>query len=61
MANKDGRPLVENPRNQVLGVRVTKEEYEQVKAYSSEHQQSISQTVLEGLKLLYQLEGRRDK
>ena len=31
MANKDGRPPVENPKQSVLGVRVTLEDHERIK------------------------------
>ena len=45
MANKDGRPPVENPKQSVLGVRVTIQDHK-----------TISQVVLDGLELLYNKE-----
>ena len=53
MANKDGRPPVENPKQSVLGVRVTLEDHERIKTYAAEHHKTISQVVLDGLELLY--------
>ena len=43
MANKDGRPPVENPKQSVLGVRVTLEDHERIKTYAAEHHKTISQ------------------
>jgi len=57
MANKDGRPPVENPKQSVLGVRVTAEDHERIKQYAAEHHKTISQVVLDGLDLLYEKEG----
>lgn len=56
MANKNGRPLVDNPKQSVLGVRVTTADHERIKEYAAQHHQTISQVVLEGLDLLYNKE-----
>ena len=56
MANPYGRPQVENPKQSVLGVRVTAEDQEKIKKYASDHHQTISQVVLDGLDLLYNKE-----
>lgn len=56
MANKDGRPPVENPKQSVLGVRVTLKDHERIKTYAVEHHKTISQVVLDGLDLLYNME-----
>lgn len=53
MANPNGRPQVENPKQSVLGVRVTVEDHEKIKKYAKDNHQTISQVVLEGLDLLY--------
>lgn len=57
MINKGGRPQSDNPKQSVLGVRVTTEEHERIKQYASLHHQTISQVVLEGLELLYTKEA----
>ena len=56
MANKEGRPPVENPKQSVLGVRVTVDDHERIQKYAAEHHKTISQVVLEGLDLLYKNE-----
>lgn len=56
MANKDGRPPVENPKEKILGVRVTVGDHERVKRYAASHHQTISKVVLDGLELLYSKE-----
>jgi len=50
--NVNGRTPLENPRNKVLGVRVTSEEHEQITQYAKEHRKTISQVVLERLEFL---------
>jgi hypothetical protein len=59
MANKDGRPPVENPKLSVLGVRVTAKDHERIKKYAAEHHKTISQVVMDGLELLYNMEETR--
>ena len=61
MKNKSGRPQSENPKQSVLGVRVTTEEHERIKQYAIRHHQTISQVVLEGLELLYNIEETESK
>lgn len=56
MKNKGGRPQVDDPKQSVLGVRVTSTEHERIKQYAKRHHQTISQVVLEGLELLYKKE-----
>ncbi|SHK77868.1 hypothetical protein SAMN02745136_03325 [Anaerocolumna jejuensis DSM 15929] len=53
MAHAGGRPQSDNPKQSVLGVRVTAEEHEKIKKYAAQHQQTISQVVLEGVELLF--------
>lgn len=61
MANKDGRPPVENPKQSVLGVRVTIQDHERIKKYAAEHHKTISQVVLDGLELLYNKEETKQQ
>ena len=51
MANKDGRPPVDDPKQKILGVRVTVSDHERIKKYAAEHHKTISQVVIEGLDL----------
>ena len=52
MANKDGRQPVDDPKQKILGVRVTVSDHERIKKYAAEHHKTISQVVIEGLDLL---------
>ena len=52
MSNKDGRPPVDDPKQKILGVRVTVSDHERIKKYAAEHHKTISQVVIEGLDLL---------
>ena len=52
MANKDGRPPVDDPKQKILGVLVTVSDDERLKKYAAEHHKTISQVVIEGLDLL---------
>ena len=52
MANKDGRPPVDDQKQKILGVRVTVSDHERIKKYAAEHHKTISQVVIEGLDLL---------
>lgn len=52
MANKDGRTPVDDPKQKILGVRVTVSDHERIKKYAAEHHKTISQVVIEGLDLL---------
>ena len=52
MANKDGRPPVVDPKQKILGVRVTVSDHDRIKKYAAEHHKTISQVVIEGLDLL---------
>ena len=57
MAHKMGRPPVENPKQSVLGVRVTVEYHEKIKAYAARHHQTISEVMIEGAEILFAREG----
>ena len=59
MKNKGGRPHSDNPKQSSLSVRMASADYEKVKQYAAEHQQTISQVVLDGLNLLYNKEENR--
>ena len=52
MVNKDGRPPVDDPKQKILGVRVTVSDHERIKKYAAEHHKTISQVVIEGLDLI---------
>lgn len=49
-----GRPKEPNPRDKTIGVRLTEEEHKRLLAYTEDHNQTITQTVVEGLNYLYE-------
>lgn len=51
---KVGRPKEVNPRDKIIGVRLTEKEYNELLAYNETHNQTITQTVVEGLNSLYE-------
>lgn len=51
---KIGRPKEVNPRDKTIGVRLTGEEYKKLLAYTENHNQIITQTVVDGLNYLYE-------
>lgn len=49
---KTGRPRLENPRSESLFIRVTKDEYKEIKGYAQKHNLSLTQTLVMGFKEL---------
>lgn len=45
-----GRPKVANPKTISIGVRLTQEQYDKLKAYSKESGKTITEIVIAGLK-----------
>lgn len=43
---KMGRPRLEIPRNERLHLRLTEQEYMDIKAYATEHNLTITQTIV---------------
>ncbi|MDO5156639.1 MAG: hypothetical protein Q4D51_11810 [Eubacteriales bacterium] len=54
-----GRPKEENPRDQKITIRLTKEEREELMAYTDKHDQTITQVVSDALSLLYEKDGNQ--
>ena len=52
MSPRTGRPKTENPKNERLHVRVTKEEKEKIMKFSSESGFSILETIRAGIEKL---------
>lgn len=53
---KMGRPKQDVVKERGVTVRMSNEEHQKLKAYSERHQQTISETIKEGINLLYQAE-----
>lgn len=53
---KMGRPKIENPRTWKVSVRFSDDDYQTLKNYAAAHDLTMTQVLLEGLKLMYQAE-----
>ena len=51
---KVGRRKVDKPKEKILGVRLTAEEHEELRKRAEEHNLSMTQAVLKGIRLLYE-------
>lgn len=49
---KMGRPKADNPRIRSVTVRMTPDQYEELLSYSQKHDQTVTQTILQGYNLL---------
>jgi hypothetical protein len=50
---KKGRPKLDVTKNKVVTLRMSGEEYKRLRDYSEDHQQTITDTIKEGVFLLY--------
>lgn len=53
---KTGRPKSENPKKNLIGLKLTEEEAAKLKEYASKHDMTITQVLQKGLDMLYALE-----
>lgn len=58
---KTGRPRLENPRARGIFIRLTESEHTDIIEYARKHDQTITQTLVEGFKALQQQEASFDK
>lgn len=58
---RTGRPRLDNPRSQGIFIRLTEDEHTDIKEYASEHNLTITQTLVEGFRLLQKHDKARDK
>lgn len=49
---RTGRPRLENPRSEGVFIRLTRDEKTAVLKYAEEHDQTITQTLVDGFRLL---------
>ena len=57
---KVGRHKIETPKDKMIGVRLTAQDYELLKMRATEHNLSLTQSVIESIKLLYKEWGYKD-
>lgn len=53
---KMGRPRSENPKNTLIGLKLTEEEATKLKEYASKHDMTITQVLQKGIDLQYAME-----
>ena len=58
---RTGRPRLDNPRSQGIFIRLTEDEHTDIKEYASEHNLTITQTLVEGFEKLREQGEYRNK
>lgn len=58
---RTGRPRSENPRTQGIFIRLTEDEHTDIKKYAQKHNQTITQTLVEGFQTLQKQEASFDE
>ena len=53
---KTGRPKSENPKNNLIGLKLTEEEAAKLRDYASKHDMTITQELQRGIDLQYQMQ-----
>ena len=54
---KTGRPKSENPKNNLIGLKLTEEEAAKLRDYASKHDMTITQVLQRGIDLQYEMEN----
>lgn len=58
---KIGRPKSDVIKDRIVTIRMSDEEYGRLKGYSRKHQQTITETIKEGVNLLYKTRNQGDE
>ena len=53
---RTGRPKSDNPKNNFIGLKMTAEESAKLRNYASKHEMTISQVLLRGIDMQYELD-----
>lgn len=56
-----GRPKSDNPKVKNVTIRMTKDVYEEIASFASEHDQTMTKTLLDGFDLLKQKEVQAER
>lgn len=54
---KTGRPKSDNPKNNLIGLKLTEEEAAKLRDYASKHDMTITQVLQRGINLQYAMEN----
>ena len=57
---KTGRPKSDNPKKNVVGLKLTEEETATLKEYASKHDMTVTQVLQRGIDLQYAMENSTD-
>lgn len=58
---RTGRPRLENPRSEGVYIRLTKKEHTDLIEYASNHNLSITQTLVQGFNVLREQETKKSE
>ena len=53
---KTGRPKSDNPKKQLIGLKLTEDEANKLKEYASKHDMTITQVLQKGIELQYAMD-----
>lgn len=53
---KTGRPKSENPKNNLIGLKLTEEEAAKLREYASKHDMTITQVLQKGIDMQYAMD-----
>lgn len=56
---KTGRPKSDNPKKQLIGLKLTEGEAKKLKEYASKHDMTITQVLQKGIDMQYALEDQK--
>jgi len=57
---RTGRPKSDNPKKNVIGLKLTEEETLKLKEYASKHDMTVTQVLQRGIDLQYAMENSTD-
>ena len=58
---KTGRPKSDNPKKQLIGLKLTEDEANKLKEYASKHDMTITQVLQKGIDMQYALEAEAQR
>lgn len=53
---RTGRPKSDNPKNSLIGLKLTEDEAAKLKEYASKHDMTITEVLQRGISLQYEME-----
>ena len=56
---RTGRPKSDNPKKNLIGLKLTEEEAAKLREYASKHDMTITQVLQKGVEIQYSMEERK--